>query len=281
MNIDGDATCTTEFFPNFTEVSGREQNGLVWRRHSWSANLIMHHGLDYCWHVALFNCWRWRIQKIEHWWSTKHSLLWGQKRGLLQNNADACLIARGWMDFAYNRWMEERICFGQRQRALSTSNPRTMTRLTPKRRRTRGLCTTDGPLKSIHQKLWTVRIEPETCERQSNGYLEEPRLPRTTADMYAHWHRSRHPLLEAVARKHSSAPPTGMPSERLFSAAGRPYADRRDLLGCDAEKLLFLNCNIRLFEFSYLSTTTERTATRRLLLQDCNVRKLHNDCWGQ
>jgi len=40
--------------------------------------------------------------------------------------------------------------------------------------------------------------------------------------------------------------------EQLFSAAGQIYSDRRDsLLGENAEKLLFLEYNIRLFDFKY------------------------------
>jgi len=50
-----------------------------------------------------------------------------------------------------------------------------------------------------------------------------------------------------------SAPPTiSVASEQLFSAAGQLYADRRsNLLGENAEKLLFLNYNIRLFSYNY------------------------------
>jgi len=49
-----------------------------------------------------------------------------------------------------------------------------------------------------------------------------------------------------------SAPPTSTPSEQLFTSAGQAYADRRsNLLGENAEKLLFLAYNIRLFQFNY------------------------------
>jgi len=41
-------------------------------------------------------------------------------------------------------------------------------------------------------------------------------------------------------------------SEQLFSAAGQTYSDRRSsLLGENADKLLFLAYNIRLFDFKY------------------------------
>ena len=89
-------------------------------------------------------------------------------------------------------------------------------------------------------------------EQQLINYLKEPRLPRTTTDIYAYWHCSQFSLLEVAARKYLSAPPTSVASEQLFSAAGQLYADRRsNLLGENAEKLLFLNYNIRLFGFNY------------------------------
>jgi len=56
--------------------------------------------------------------------------------------------------------------------------------------------------------------------------------------------------LQPVRR--SGRPPTITPSEQLFSSAGQVYADRRsNLLGENAEKLLFLAYNIRLFQFNY------------------------------
>jgi len=45
-------------------------------------------------------------------------------------------------------------------------------------------------------------------------------------------------------------------SEQLFSSAGQVYADRRsNLTGKNAEKLLFLAYNIRLFGFRYRHLT--------------------------
>jgi len=47
-----------------------------------------------------------------------------------------------------------------------------------------------------------------------------------------------------------AAPPTSAASEQLFIVAGQTYSDRRSsLLGENAEKLLFLAYNIRLFDF--------------------------------
>jgi hypothetical protein len=102
----------------------------------------------------------------------------------------------------------------------------------------------------------TVSEDNETAsepayERQLEAYLKEPRVPRSTS-IYAYWHCSQFPDLEEAAHKYLSAPPTSVASEQLFSSAGQLYADRRSsLLGENAEKLLFLAYNIRLFDFSY------------------------------
>ena len=49
-----------------------------------------------------------------------------------------------------------------------------------------------------------------------------------------------------------STPPTSIASEQTCSEAGQIYADRRsNLHGENAEKLLFLAYNIRLFGFNY------------------------------
>lgn len=88
-------------------------------------------------------------------------------------------------------------------------------------------------------------------EQQLLDYLREPRVPRST-NIYAFWNCSQFPSLESVARKFLSTPPTSVASEQLFSAAGQIYADRRsNIIGENAEKLLFLAYNIRLFGFNY------------------------------
>lgn len=80
-------------------------------------------------------------------------------------------------------------------------------------------------------------------------FLAEPRLQRNT-DIYAYWFSSPYSSLRKAALKYLSAPPTSVASEQLFSAAGQIFTDRRsNLLGENAEKLLFLIYNIRLFNF--------------------------------
>jgi len=96
----------------------------------------------------------------------------------------------------------------------------------------------------------TGRVVPG-YEQQLDAYLQQSRVPRTT-DIYSYWHNSQYPLLEMAARKYLSAPPTSVASEQLFSSAGQIYADRRsNLLGENAEQLLFLAYNIRLLGFTY------------------------------
>ena len=82
-------------------------------------------------------------------------------------------------------------------------------------------------------------------ETELTNYLREPRIARS-ANIYNYWSCSQFPGLEPAARKYLSAPPTSVASKQLFSAAGQIYADRRsNLLGENAEKLLFMAYNIR------------------------------------
>ena len=53
-----------------------------------------------------------------------------------------------------------------------------------------------------------------------------------------------------LARKYISAPPTSVPSEQLFSAAGLIYEPLRNrLMGEKAAKLLFIKYNLALLKF--------------------------------
>lgn len=82
-------------------------------------------------------------------------------------------------------------------------------------------------------------------------YLSEPILQRN-ADIYSYWNSSPYPVLRSAVLKYLSAPPTSVPSEQLFSAAGQIYSDRRNnLRGENVDKLLFLAYNIRLFNYEY------------------------------
>jgi len=111
--------------------------------------------------------------------------------------------------------------------------------------------------------LWaehdSLRVEPGSdtattvplYEQQLTAYLTETRVPSQTS-IYSYWSHSQFPAREPATRKYLSAPPTSVASEQLFSSAGQLYADRRsNLLGENAEKLLFLAYNIRLLDFNY------------------------------
>jgi len=90
-----------------------------------------------------------------------------------------------------------------------------------------------------------------SLDTELDNYLREPRIPRL-ANIYAYWYSSQFPGLEPAARKYLSAPPTSVASEQPFSAAGQIYSDRRsNLLGENAEKLLFLSYNTSLFNYDY------------------------------
>ena len=94
-------------------------------------------------------------------------------------------------------------------------------------------------------------LEVASEETELCNYLREPRIARS-ANIYSYWNCSQFPGLEPAARKYLSAPPISVASEQLFSAAGQIYADRRsNLLGENAEKLLFMAYNIRLFNYCY------------------------------
>jgi len=101
-----------------------------------------------------------------------------------------------------------------------------------------------------HRKQTSSQHIPK-YEQQFATYLNQPRVPRTT-DIYGYWHCGQFPDVEPAAKKYLSAPPTSVASEQMFSAAGQIYADcRSNLRGENAEKLLFLAYNIRLFGFNY------------------------------
>ena len=84
-----------------------------------------------------------------------------------------------------------------------------------------------------------------------DSYLRQPGVGRST-NIYGYWRCSQFPNLEPGAKKFLSALPTSVASKQLFSAARQIYSDRRSsLLGENAEKLLFLAYNIRLFNYDY------------------------------
>ena len=77
-------------------------------------------------------------------------------------------------------------------------------------------------------------------------YLCEPLLKFHRGNCYTWWveNKERFPVLAKLAQRYLSAPPTSVPSERLFSGAGEIYYDRRNRLAPErAETLLFIKNN--------------------------------------
>ena len=65
--------------------------------------------------------------------------------------------------------------------------------------------------------------------------------------------QGRFPAVATVAKRYLAAPPTSVASERLFSAAGRVYTDRRtNLMPQNADKLLFLKYNMPAVRYNYV-----------------------------
>nr|XP_039247688.1 zinc finger BED domain-containing protein 4-like [Styela clava] len=88
---------------------------------------------------------------------------------------------------------------------------------------------------------------------QLDQYICEPVVSRNV-DPLEWWRQNkiRFPILASVVRKYLASPPTTVPSERVFSTVGNIYSDRRcSLHGENAEKLCFLNYNLRLLGWKY------------------------------
>jgi len=101
-----------------------------------------------------------------------------------------------------------------------------------------------------HFLKWLIEVvafltgEPTS---EAERYLQEP----TTADSPANYwlaNKACFPVLSAFAKRYLSAPPTSVPSERVFSTTGDILTDKRSRLSTDnAEKLLILKENLLKF----------------------------------
>ena len=85
-------------------------------------------------------------------------------------------------------------------------------------------------------------------------YLMEPIIDRRKGDPLQWWKQNeqRFKLLAKQARKFLCAPPSSVPSERVFSEISLIYSkNRRRLTGQHAEQLCFLHYNVLLLNWQY------------------------------
>ena len=80
-------------------------------------------------------------------------------------------------------------------------------------------------------------------------YLSEPLLEFHSSNCFTWWNsnKSRFPVLAKMAQRYLTAPPTSVPSERVFSGASDIYDEKRNRLSPEkAEVLLFIKNNFKL-----------------------------------
>ena len=84
-------------------------------------------------------------------------------------------------------------------------------------------------------------------EAMVDRYLSEPLIDYKSGDPLKWWNENkrRFPLLMNLTKHFLSAPPTSVPSERLFSAVGILYDEQRNRLSIEhAEMLLCIKYNM-------------------------------------
>ena len=101
-------------------------------------------------------------------------------------------------------------------------------------------------LKCFADILEEAGVEVDTVV---DKYLAEPLIPFHRGNSLSWWaeNKLRFPALAKLSQKYLSAPPTSVPSERLFSGAGEIYDPKRNRLAPErAEMLLFIKNNLKL-----------------------------------
>ena len=103
---------------------------------------------------------------------------------------------------------------------------------------------------SKKQKIWDIFAEiieesgasiSKDDKPEIETYLSEP-LIDFSVNCYSWWadNAMRYPCISSLVRQYLSAPPTSVPSERLFSGASNLYDDRRNRLAPERAEVLLL-----------------------------------------
>ena len=96
--------------------------------------------------------------------------------------------------------------------------------------------------------------ESSDSQQTLGNYLSEPLVPYQAGSAFTWWNenKKRYTQLSKLAQRYLSAPPTSVPSERLFSSAGALYTESRNRLDPEkAEQLLFIKSNYDLIDGTY------------------------------
>jgi len=98
--------------------------------------------------------------------------------------------------------------------------------------------------------------EQNSVEMEIEWFISITPVNRSKFPTACNWWRENHHLYPNVARVakrcYSSAPPTSVASERLYSLASRVFTDRRNRLAPKkADMLLFIKHNLPLITFKY------------------------------
>ena len=104
-------------------------------------------------------------------------------------------------------------------------------------------------LKCFADILEEAGVEVDTHNAVVDKYLAEPLNPFHRGNSFTWWEENkiRFPPIAKLSQRYLSAPPTSVPSERLFSGAGEIYDPKRNRLAPErAEMLLFIKNNLKL-----------------------------------
>ncbi|KAL3888869.1 hypothetical protein ACJMK2_001229 [Sinanodonta woodiana] len=109
------------------------------------------------------------------------------------------------------------------------------------------LCYNDSYI-NVQEKMSAIKVVQDflCLSKPANSEISNA---EEELNIWAACDSHQYPLRGAAPCKYLSVPPTSVGSDQLFITAGQLCDDR--LLGYNAETLLFLNYNIRLFEFNY------------------------------